>query len=246
MNEPNKAITPQQTTTLYPTLQMREGQFLFSFVNQAGGLIERFVSPAAVREAFSQVPVDSGWCNHTATSPVVCRWGDGRHGEWGVLYVPPGKHRLEITNDGSGQPYDVEHVDAPLPGLAFIGVGTNYYVFAMKTKHLDVHQEIYRCPLPNVMQDGSVCWGLLKQPQATARSLHEAWRLFVGSTFNNHAAAGKSKRCREDVRIVLKEAAQAPDDAHYPVGDLVRQYEPAGMTLDRAVREFFETGEMPG
>lgn len=32
----------------------------------------------------------------------------------------------------------------------------------------------------------------------------------------------------------------------YPVDDLVRQVSQTGVTLDAAIRNFFETGEMPG
>lgn len=239
-------LQPRQGTHDNPRLEFCDGQYLFVMTNAEGGHVERFVSDAAVREAFAGVAVDSGWFNEEAASPAVCRWGDGRAGQWAVLYVPPGVHELEVTNDGSGKPYAVARVRAPLPALAFFGMGTNYYVFAMKTPRLDPHQELYRCPLPNVYASGEVCWGLLKPPRATARSVFDAWRLFVGSTFNNHMAGAKSKRSREDVRAVLLDMARSPGEAHYPVADLVRQVEDGGMTLDRAVREFFETGEMPG
>lgn len=239
-------LQPRQGEHVNPRLEFCMGQYRFVMVNAEGGLVERFVSDAAVREAFAGIPVDSGWMNNDAASPAVCRWGDGRTGQWAVLYVPPAMHELEVTNDGSGQAYAITRIQAPLPALAFVGLGTNYYVFAMKTPRLDPYQELYRCPLPNVYASGEVCWGLLKPPRSTPRSIFDAWRLFVGSTFNNHMASAKSRRAREDVRAVLLEMARSPGVAHYPVADLVRQVEDGGMTLDRAVREFFETGAMPG
>lgn len=239
-------LQPRQGALDNPRLEFCEGQYRFVMTNAEGGLVERFVSDAAVREAFAGIPVDSGWFNNDASSPVVCRWGDGRAGQWAVLYVPPGVHELEITNDGSGRAFEARKYFTPLPALAFFGMGTNYYAFAMKTTRLDPYQELYRCPLPNVYQNGEVCWGLLKPPRATGRTIFDAWSLFIRSTFNNHMAGAKSKRSREDVRAVLLEAARGPGVAHYPVGDLVRQVEDGGMTLDRAVREFFEKGGMPG
>lgn len=238
-------LQPRQGERDYPHLGFSNGQYLFVMTNAEGGKVERYVSDAAVREAFAGIPVDSGWMNNDAASPVVCRWGDGRTGQWAVLYVPPGVHELEITNDGSGKAYEARKYGVPLPALALLGMGTNYYIFAMKTPRLDPYQELYRCPLPNVYQNGEVCWGLLKPPRANARSIFDAWSLFIRSTFNNHMASAKSKRRREDVRPVLIEMAQGPGVSHYPVADLVPQHEQGGMTLDRAVREFFETGEMP-
>jgi hypothetical protein len=238
-------LVPVQSPTVNPYVEFRDGQYMFCETNMGGGLEEKFVSDAAVREAFSKIPVDTGWFNHEAAGPAVCRWGDGKRGEWAVLYVPPACHALEITNDGSGQPYAVERVTAPLPALAFIGAGTHYFAFAMKTPRLDPHQELYRCPLPNVMQDGSVCWGLLRQPRADPRTIFDAWRLFATSTFNNHMANAKSKAQRADVRVRLKEMARAPQPVVYPGEDLMRQSED-GSTLDGAIRGYFETGAMPG
>jgi Prokaryotic E2 family D len=244
-DDPAKAlVTPLQTDKVNPGIDFCQGQFLARLPNEAGGLSEKFVSDAAVREAFSGIPVGTGWFNLGLTCPGVCRWGDGSKGEWAVLYVPPASHRLEISNDGSGLPYAVERLDVPLPALAFFGLGPNYWVFALKTDHLSQHHEIYRCPLPNVMADGAVCWGHLKPPRATATTIVEAWRLFAESTFNNHMANAKSRREREDVRALLR--ALAAGGGPYPVEDLVRQHKDGGMTLDRALREFFETGEMPG
>ncbi|HEX8708847.1 MAG TPA: hypothetical protein VF723_11435 [Pyrinomonadaceae bacterium] len=230
-----------QSASNNPTIEFRDGQFLFRKTNLEGGLVERFISSAAVREAFSGIPIDSGWLK-----PEIVRWGDGRLGQWAVLFIPPGRHLLEITNDGSGRPFAVERIKTPLPGMVFFGLSNRYYAWAVKTETLEPYQEIYRCPLPNVMQDASICWGLLKPPMATPATIFEAWKLFITSTFNNHAASGKSRRCREDVRIVLKDMSRAPEPAHYPVNDLVRQVDRTGVTLDQAVRRFFEEGRMPG
>lgn len=244
--EGSQIRVPLQTPTINPRLELRDGQFLWVYTNGEGGLHEKFMSSAAVREVFGGVAVDTGWMNEEATSPVVCRSGDGKGGPWAVLYVPPASHTIELTNDGSGEAYAAKKITAPLPGIALFGITCDYYAFALKGSKLEPYHEIQRCPLPNVMENGIVCWGLIPPPRATPQTMLEAWRLFIGSTFNNHAAAAKSKRHRADVREVLKEMAMAPQPSQYPVSDLVRQHEPGGMSLDRAVREFFETAKMPG
>ena len=238
-----KLATPLQNGTYNPRIEFDEGQLLFSMMNQAGGIRQWYISEAAARAAFSELPVDSKWFNRELTCPGVCRWGDGGLGEWAVLFIPPAIHRLEISNDGSGEPYKADHLDVPLPALAFFGLNNNYYVFAMKTPTLDPYQELYCCPLPNVYASGEVCWGYLKPPRADARSIVDAWALFIKSTFNNHMANGKSKRCREDVRELLRELGGAAD---YPLKDLVQLHENGGRILDRVIREYFETGEMAG
>jgi len=259
MNE--RILTPIQDAHTNPVIEIREGQLLFRSRTQGGTTMERFISFEAMREAVSNIPVDSGWLG-----AEIVRWGNGRIGEWVVAFIAPAHWDLELTEGVPGPDEKIVRVRAPLPGIVMFGGGVRYWVWAQKTERCEPHQEIYRCPLPNVMQDGSICWGQVKPPQASPRSILRAWELFIKSTFNNHAAPGKSKKHPDDVRELLKEAAGpgpgemvkvtafAPDEMpvavtwmpRYPVEDLERQVEHTGITLDRAVRGFFEKGEFPG
>lgn len=251
MSTNERLLTPLQTPHENPRVEFRDGQFLFAMTNQEGGLVERFVSNAAVREAFSGIPIDSGWLR-----PEVVRWGDGKTGEWAVAFIAPQVHELELAREEAGEAANpaaisigIDRVLTPLPGLVFFGLGTQYYVWAVKTERLDPYHEVYRCPLPNVEANALICWGSYKPPRATARTLFDAFDLFIKSTFNNHRANGKSKSQREDVRVLLRgllhETSSMAAD-RYPVEDLVRQVEHTGVTLDKSIRQFFETGEMPG
>jgi hypothetical protein len=244
--DPERLQTAMQTPTINPAIEFHNGQFLFRKVNLEGGVIERYVSHAAVKEAFSGLPIDSGWFNLELACPGICRWGNGRLGEWAVAFIPPARHELEITNDGTNKPFAVEKLKTPLPGMVFFGISNQYFTWAVKTERLLPFHELYRCPLPNVMQDGSICWGLLKPPFAKASTIFDAFKLFMTSTFNNHMANAKSKRMRDDVRVVLKDMSRAPLPSYYPVADLMRQVDVTGVTLDQAIRGFFETGKMPG
>jgi hypothetical protein len=254
MNE--SMLAPVMNKDTNPTLEFRDGQCLFKMVSLAGTVIERFVSWESVREAALNIPVDSGWL-----APEVVRWGNGRHGEWAVAFIPPGRHLLELEMGTPGESEQIERVTAPLPGMVMFCVALKYFVWAVKTEQLNPYHEIYRAPLPNVMQDASVCWGPLKPPQAGPKTILKGWELFIRSTFNNHAANGKSKAQPEDVRKLLKGLAggcgyhcdepvghvdhKEPAES-YPVEDLVRQVERTGVTLDAAIREFWVDGEMPG
>jgi len=44
---------------------------------------------------------------------------------------------------------DVDRITTPMPGLVFLGMSNQYFIWAVKTERLDPYQEIYRCPLPN-------------------------------------------------------------------------------------------------
>lgn len=268
--------TPVQSAKENPCIEFREGQLVFRMTNEAGGKVERFISSAQARQAFTGLPVESGWL-----PPGIMRYGTGTLGEWAVGFVPPKVHELEITSEGSptkcarcGQSPDArehiasEHGDhvfegstwmdrlrVPLPGLVWFGLGTTYFLWAVKTETLQPYQEIYRAPLPNTYADGSICWGLLKPERMTAATFFKAYDLFMGTTFNNHLANAKSKRAPEDVRVVLRDLGQPADQLYtrtlggppvkYPVEDLVRQVPQTGVTLDQAIRSYFETGEMP-
>lgn len=249
MSQPGeKLLTPIQDANTNPYLEFRDGQHLFVMRNQEGALVERFISNAAVREAFSGIPIDSGWIR-----PEIARWGDGRHGEWAIAFMPPAVYELEITNE-SPEGSALERLHVPLPGLVWLGLSQQYYVWAVKSEKLEPYHDIFRAPLPNVYADGKICWGMVRPPNATARTLFDAWELFIKSTFNNHLASGKSKRERDDVRIVLRDVAQKylhpgasefEPKFRYPKDDLVRQVDHVGITLDAAIRQFFESGEMP-
>lgn len=253
MNE--QMLTPIQNAHTNPALEFRDGQAVFRMVSEAGTVIEKLVSFEAIREAATNIAVDSGWLG-----PEVVRWGNGRLGEWVIAFIPPGRHTLELTVGTPGESEQVVKVMAPLPGIVMFGAAVKYWVWAQKGERCDPQGELYRCPLPNVMQDGLICWGPFKPPQASPRSIMRAWEIFAGSTFTNHAANGKSKSHHEDVRVLLRELAGgcgyycAEDVGHvdhrepadrYPVEDLVRQLDHTGVTLDKAIREFWKAGSMP-
>lgn len=237
MNE--DLLTPVQNAHTNPKLEFRDGQCMLTSVTLGGTKMERLISYDTLREVAAKIPVSSGWL----PSEVV-NWGNGSKGEWCVAFIPPGRHTLELTKGTPGIDETVERVVAPLPGLVFFGMQNKFFVWAQRSARCEPQQELYRCPLPNVMIDASICWGLLKPPTASPRTILKAWELFITSTFNNHAASGKSNIEREDVRELLKRLA-GQDSYIYPVEDLMRQVSQTAVTLDQAIRGWFESGVMP-
>lgn len=235
------------------------GQLLFSMKNPEGGHAERLISTAAAREAFTGVPVDSGWLK-----PEIVRWGTGRGGDWVVAFMPPRVYEIEMTRETATDSEwkletDVDRVSVPLPGLIVFGASNQYYIWAVKTEQLDPYHEIYRCPLPNVEASGLICWGPFKPPRATVKTIFEAFDLFMTATHNNHRCNGKSKSQRDDVRVLLRELSgrcavgsgqpEAPEviTHHsslitFPVQDLMRQVDHVGITLDQQIRQMLAGG----
>lgn len=245
MNVNESLYTLTQNGHVNPALEIADGQFLFRGVTEGGTTVEKLVSPAAVREAFTNIPVDSGWLTPNLSFGGVVRWGVVRGVDWVVMFLPASVHSLELTEADGTPEASVSRIDAPLPGMVMFGAGSKYFVWAVKTRKLEPLHEVYRAPLPNVMQDASICWGTEKPPHATGKSIAAAWELFAyRTTFNNHMAGGKSKSDAEDVRRVLRRCAA--EGVAYPVGDLMRQVAQVGVTLDDAIKNFFEVGAMQG
>ena len=70
-------------------LHLLDGQYLYQYHSEDSSVRYKFLSAQSVRLAFSNEPVDSGWL-----PPGLQRWGYGSSGQWAVLFVPPGHHRL--------------------------------------------------------------------------------------------------------------------------------------------------------
>jgi hypothetical protein len=231
----------------------------------------KFLSPEAVRVAFSTLEVDTGWL-----MPGVVRTGWHTSGQpWSVLYLPPGKHTLNLKlpadllrsgltspnlpqensfgqSDCSsqiipkvepvhlgfaqfGRPQQTVRLEnVPLPGLIFVGIGQEYRVWATAASgeqtpnaneaDFDPQAAVYAAPLPNVHQDGRICWGEAQAqvPIAlpTAGGIGAAWRLFLASEFTDHLVSSKSQSYSVDVRHGLL-AALLNRQTVYPSAELV-------------------------
>lgn len=167
------------------------------------------LSPSALRIAFSHEPIDSGWIGEG-----VVRWGTRAEGEWAVKFIPPARTLLDC--DELGQ------IEIPLPGMVFVGSGHTYWLWAVKTKVFDPNAQLFHAPLPNVYTpSGRVCWGNNQPSAVSARSINQAWNLFISSPFNSHLCNGKSKHHTNNVRIQLLALHQKPKNCTYPLTDLV-------------------------
>jgi Prokaryotic E2 family D len=126
----------------------------------------------------------------------------------------------------------------PLPELVMIRTTTDmttptYQVYATKGRPTALDAELFRCPLPNVFNSASVCWGTVQRVSddtLSSASLVEDFSMLLGSPFGDHACSGKSKSHPSDVRKMLIEL-EARNARVYPRRDLIA----ANKTLAQAI-----------
>jgi PRTRC genetic system protein B len=178
----------------------------------------KFLSPAAVRSAFRNETIDSGWL------PVgVSRVGEGNRGKWMVRYLPPMHYALMIT--GRKRPLQL-----PMPALVWFGINHNYYIWAMKGNRLNPKDALYHAPVANVNSSGLICFGQNAHPDVAKGGFEQTWKTFWDAPFNDHQDGGKSKSHPKNINAKLIGLAKAKAKS-YPEGDLM----PAGFTLDAAI-----------
>lgn len=171
----------------------------------------KFVSMAAVIQAFRNAPVDSGWL----PSGVV-RCGGTAKGDFAVLFIPARRHTLSIESSRGAR---LHELTLWLPSLVFFGIGAEYHVWALKEDSLEPRAALHHAPLSNVFTDGRICWGENSPPKASSSTISQAWDLFIKSPFNEHAASGKSRTCNRDVRVLLRRVARSRK--RFPLSELV-------------------------
>jgi PRTRC genetic system protein B len=221
-------LTPMSSDETAALLFICGDQYLFRYRTKDTGITYKFVSSAAVRAAFAEEPIDTTWLPEN-----VRRWGMGPHGEWIVITYPRQKHRFSfVMGDDGGSTVTL---DVPMPALVFLGYDQRYYLWAFKDGELKGDTNLYAAPLPNVDVSGAICFGSNVIPKTSAKTMGEAWRIFLASPFTNHSVNGKSQRFPDDVRnqLVWLTEHRRRD---YPLDDLVNLNRTANMVIDWTVK----------
>ena len=212
-------------------------QYLFRHRAKNGAMVYKFVSPAAVRAAFAEETIDTDWLPSN-----VRRWGMGKRGEWIVITFPPQKHRFSFVGEGddarSTGAIELRPYEIPMPALAFFGYDQRYYLWAFKDAELKGDTPLFAAPLPNIDANGAICFGSNVIPKASAKTIGEAWRLFVASPFTNHLVNGKSRHAErpDDIRKRLIRLAEKRRRV-YPPDDLVSLNRTAEQVINETVRQ---------
>jgi PRTRC genetic system protein B len=197
--------------------------------------LTKCISPTAVRCAFSQELLDTGWM-----PSGVRRWGMTSRGDWVVLFIPPVQHRFWLQKPGQEDErpetkLQLMELMLPMPALVFMGFGMSYYIWAVTEAELQPNALTYHAPLPNIDEEGRICLGANNYPLASCEKIGEAWHLFLDSPFNDHHADRKSQRYPDDIRRRWLNLKRHPRDT-YPLNDLVSRRR----TVEQAVKQVLE------
>lgn len=203
---------PRSLSAIKAELLILDGTYILHYRDQQNDSY-KCLSPSTLRVAFANESIDSGWIGEG-----VVRWGFGATGEWAVKFIPPGQYTLDCDEMGK--------IQTPLPGMIFAGKEYNYWLWATNAPTFAPTTSLFCAPLPNVyVRTGQVCWGQNRPPSATARSINEAWQLFISSPFNSDLSNSKSKRYSLDIRhqlLELYKKKQAKSKSYrYPLSDLI-------------------------
>jgi hypothetical protein len=104
----------------------------------------------------------------------------------------------------------------PLPGAVIVQCQTELWVYAYKNE-LSLNSILYHYPLPNINNQGKVCWGNVSLPRGSSSSI---WNTFMTSKFNQDYDRHKSQAYPDNIVSQLKEVAQSLNTI-YPEQDLV-------------------------
>ena len=203
---------PDGTHILFKLIAL-PGQYVLHYVDGKEEVF-RGTSAARLAQAFGAQSVDSGWLPFG-----VCRWGRQPAGDWMVRWYPPARYLLHMGNPAHPGTFTQE---VALPGMVFAGIGSTYYVWAAKELTCGPDTQLFAAPLPNVYQDGRICYGSNTPPAVSAdawSSIETAWQLFVATPFIGDLSSGKSRAHPGDVRPSLAHVARSAA-LQYPLDDL--------------------------
>ena len=140
-----------------------------------------------------------------------------------VKFIPPSSQTIYLTLGGAKAPSPCK---LPLPALVFAGVnsavsteggGTTYYIWALQEEQFHPSAKLWHAPFPNVYPDGRICFGDVRVPEVSWKTIDKSWQLFLESRFTTSMIEGKSGRHSADVREQLL-ACQSL--SRYPTDDL--------------------------
>jgi hypothetical protein len=148
------------------------------------------------------------------------------------------RKKTAIFLEGSDTP-----VIVPLPDLLLFRCSTEkgqpeYRVFAVKERPTNLEARLFQVPLPNLYDDGRICWGSVQKLQAqnfSSATLDEDWKVFLGTPFGSHNVSRRSKSHPADVRQKYLEMEQKKSRV-YPKADLL----PTRYTVQEVIQELLK------
>jgi hypothetical protein len=222
MNKRNKIIIPAGVTPQAAILVLRD-EFLL-VANNDGEITQKYISSAAVRQAFAAEPIDSGWIPEG-----VRRWGVCPKGTWMLRHHPPAVYSAWL-------PERKHQVRTPMPALIFFGIGKAYYVWAMKGERFDPKGQLWNAPCANVNALGLICWGS-NPHQGAATGFDQMWKLFWEAPFSGDHEAGANRRMAE---LARRKVERFPEEVLTPLSHRLLRNQ---ATLEAVVERLTRRGE---
>ena len=203
------AKAPRNLDNLDAELLFIEQNYIFHYL-EGNRHVYKSLTSDVLRNAFANEPTDTDWLPKS-----VIRHGSGVSGNWVVCFFSQQRYSLQVNG---------EQLHLPLPSFVFMGIGSSYFLWAVKKNQFDPNLILYHAPLPNVMTDGRICWGNVCPPSVNLSNVESAWSLFMGSTFNQDYTQGKSRKYNNNIIEQLKllnRKNEVSSRCRYPVSDLV-------------------------
>jgi hypothetical protein len=203
--------TPRPLTNIEAELIFAEGSYLLHY-REKGKHVYKNLSANEIAAAFSrQKKDDSSWLWER-----LIRHGQFSLTDWAVAFLPKNNYLLQVSD---------RQLKVPMPSLIFMGIGRDYFVWAVKEANFQSSSVVYRAPFPNVNAiDGKVCFGNVEVPTNNLKTIQFAWLLFIESKFNQDYASGKSRRFPQNIisQLELLHTKQIERKrCRYPLSDLV-------------------------
>ncbi len=203
-------------------LIMQQDSVLFVARENGETLIKQIDLPSLI-EAISQSDFQSDWYVHPQVRLHHIFRKEGKTTT--ISSVLPDTYLLKFESTGSPELNSGAclltrnasfSLGLPLPGAVIVHCQSQLWVYAYKNE-LSLNSTLYRYPLPNINENGKVCWGNVALPRHNPSSM---WNTFVTSEFNQDYDNGKSQAYPYNVVTQLKEVAQSSNTV-YPERDLV-------------------------
>ncbi|MBD0264587.1 MAG: hypothetical protein ICV78_18235 [Tolypothrix sp. Co-bin9] len=188
-----------------PILYFLDGQYIFRYCEN-GRFHYKLLSSSTVASAFRHESIDSGWIFNN-----IVRHGISPSGKWWVKFTPATTYNLQIELNS-----DIQNITVPLPSLIFFCINKRYFVWAVKENSFIKEAILYHAPLPNVDDQGEICFGA----NLLTGDLEKDLSLFLQSPFTNHNVDAKSKKHNDDIRKILFTLATSKR-RKYPINDLL-------------------------
>lgn len=203
------AKAPRNLDNLDAELLFIERNYIFHYL-EGNRHVYKSLTPDVLRNAFANEPSDTDWLPKS-----VIRHGSGVSGNWIVCFFPQQHYSLQVGR---------EQLYLPLPSFVFIGIGSSYFLWAVKKNQFEPNLIIHHAPLPNVMADGRICWGNVCPTSVSLSNVESAWSKFIGSKFNQDYTQAKSKQYNNNIIKLLRtlnQKVKVSSRCRYPVSDLV-------------------------